>query len=49
MSFKEIRSEIEYYTGKKPTAQEAQEIAMFYNNGYGASLDEIISDYYGCI
>lgn len=48
MSLKEIKSEIEYYTGKKPTTQEAQEIAMFYNNGCGASLDEIISDYYGC-
>lgn len=47
MSLKEIKSEIEYYTGKKPTTQEAQEIAMFYNNG-SASLDEIISDYYGC-
>ena len=48
MSLKEIKSEIEYYTGKKPTAQEVQEIAIYYNNSCGASLDEIISDYYGC-
>ena len=48
MSFKEIRSEIEYYTGKKPTAQEVQEVAMHFNANH-RPIGEIISDYYGCI
>ena len=47
MSFKEIRSEIEYYTGKKPTAQEVQEVAMYFNAN-NRPIEEIISDYYGC-
>ena len=48
MSLKEIKTEIEYYAGRTPTDEEAQEIAMYYNNSCGASLDEIISDYYNC-
>ena len=47
MSLKEIKTEIEYYTGNTPTEAEVEEIAFYYNAG-GASLDEIISDYYGC-
>ena len=47
MSLKEIKTEIEDYAGRTPTDEEAQEIAFYYNAG-GASLDEIISDYYGC-
>lgn len=48
MSVKEIKKEIEYYAGRTATEDEAQEIAFYYNSGC-ASLDEIISDYYGCI
>ena len=48
MSIREIKEEIYYYADRKATDEEAQEIAMYYNNSCGASLDEIISDYYNC-
>ncbi|MBO5423930.1 MAG: hypothetical protein J6A25_07790 [Lachnospiraceae bacterium] len=48
MSLKEIKQEILYYADIEATDEEASEIAMFYNQG-SADLDEVISDYYGCI
>lgn len=48
MSIEMIKSEVLYYTGMEATNQEAQEIKAFAEDCPGASLDEIISDYYGC-
>ena len=48
MSIEHIKNEILYYTGLKATNQEAQEIKAFAEDCPGSSLDEIISDYYGC-
>jgi hypothetical protein len=44
----EIKREVMYYLRRKATTEEAEEILDFYENNPGASLDEIISDYYGC-
>ena len=48
MSIEMIKNEIYYYTGMKASTQEAQEIKAFVEDCPGASMDEIISDYYGC-
>ena len=48
MSIEHIKNEVLYYTGMKATNQEAQEIKAFAEDCPGASLGEIISDYYGC-
>ena len=47
MSLKEIKTEIEYYTGNTPTEAEVEEIAFYVNSGAG-ELSQIVSDYYGC-
>ena len=48
MSIEFIKSEVLYYCGKKVSNQEAEEIKAFAEDCPGASLSEIISDYYGC-
>lgn len=48
MSIEMIKNEVYYYYGMKATNQEAQEIKAFAEDCPGASLGEIISDYYGC-
>ena len=48
MSIEMIKSEVYYYTGMRASNQEALEIKAFVEDCPGASLDEIISDYYGC-
>lgn len=48
MSIEMIKNEVLYYTGMKVGTQEAKEIKAFVEDCPGASLDEIISDYYGC-
>ena len=48
MSIEMIKNEVLYYTGMKASNQEAQEIKAFAEDCPGASLGEIISDYYGC-
>ena len=48
MSIEFIKNEVMYYTGLKVSTQEAQEIKAFAEDCHGASLDEIIADYYGC-
>lgn len=48
MSIEYIKNEVLYYCGMKASTQEAKEIKAFAEDCPGASLDEIISDYYGC-
>ena len=48
MTIEQIKKELKYYTGMKVSTKEAQEIKAFAEDCPGASLDEIISDYYGC-
>ena len=48
MSIEHIKNEVLYHIGMKATNQEAQEIKAFAEDYPGASLDEIILDYYGC-
>ena len=48
MSIETIKNEVYYYCGLKATNLEAQEIKAFAEDCPVASLDEIISDYYGC-
>ena len=48
MSIEQIKTEVMYYCGMKASTQEAQEIKAFAEDCPGASLDEIISDYYNC-
>jgi hypothetical protein len=48
MSIEMIKNEVYYYCGMKVTNQEAQEIKAFAEDCPGASLGEIISDYYSC-
>lgn len=43
----QIKKEIYYYTGKRVTDDEALEILDFQKENPGASLDEILNDYYG--
>jgi hypothetical protein len=42
-----IKKEVYYYNGRYITDDEALEILDFKNENPGASLDEIINDYYG--
>lgn len=46
MSIEQMKKEIWYYTGKKATKQEAEEILGFVEDNPSASLDEIIQEYY---
>jgi hypothetical protein len=46
MSIEFIKNEVLYYTGMKVSTREAKEIQAFVEDCPGASLDEIISDYY---
>lgn len=48
MSIESIKQEVYYCIGRRPTVQEAEEILDFAEMNPSASLDEIISDYYGC-
>lgn len=48
MSIEQIKKEVLYYRGKKATTAEAEEILAFAEDCPGASLDEIITDYYSC-
>ena len=48
MSIEQIKNEVLYYCGMKVSTREAAEIKAFAEDCPGASLDEIISDYYGC-
>ena len=48
MTIEQIKKEVKYYHGKAATTQEAEEIQAFMEDCPGASLDEIISDYYSC-
>jgi len=47
MSVEYVQNEVEYYTGRKCSKEEAQEIIWFVKNNK-ASLEEVISAYYGC-
>ena len=47
MTIEMIKEEVEYYTGRKCSDEEAQEILWHYNN-HKVSLEEIISAYYSC-
>ena len=46
MTIAEMKKEIWYYSGKKATDEEAEEILGFIENNPSASLDEIIQEYY---
>lgn len=46
MSIETLRKEIYYYTGKKPSDEEVEEIKDFYEQSPHSDLSEIISDYY---
>jgi hypothetical protein len=48
MSIEYLRKEIFYYTGKKPSTEEVEEIKCFVEQNPESDLSEIISDYYGC-
>lgn len=48
MSIEQVKRDVYYYLGRRPTVQEAEEIMDFAEMNPSASLDEIISDYYGC-
>ena len=48
MTIEQIKREAYYYRGKTPADAEAEEILAFAEDCPGASLDEIISDYYSC-
>ena len=48
MSIEFIKNEVLYYCCMKISTLEAEEIKAFAEDCPGASLGEIISDYYGC-
>ena len=48
MSIETLRNEIYYYTGKKPSDDEVEEIMDFVKQSPESDLSSIISDYYGC-
>lgn len=48
MSIETLRKEIYYYTGKKPSDDEVEEIKYFVEQNPDSDLSEIISDYYSC-
>lgn len=43
-----ILEEIEYYTGRTASIEEAKEILWHLDHNSGTALEEIISAYYGC-
>jgi hypothetical protein len=47
MTIAQLKREIWYYIGKKATDEEAEEILGFIEDNPEASIDEIISDYFG--
>lgn len=48
MAVKQIKDEVLYYLRRRATDEEVEEILGFIEDNPEASLDEIISDYYGC-
>lgn len=48
MTIKEIKEEVKYYLRRRATDEEAEEILGFIEDNPEASLDEIVSEYYGC-
>lgn len=48
MSIEQVKKEVLYYNGRNITDDEAEEILAFVEDCPGASLSEIISDYYSC-
>lgn len=48
MTLEQIKKEIYYYTGTKPTNEEAEEIEAMKEDNPSATLCEIIADYYSC-
>jgi len=48
MTVKEIIEEVEYYIGKRISKREAEEIKWHLENHPHATLEEIVSAYYGC-
>ena len=46
MTIEYIKEEVEYYTGKKCSDEEAEEILWHVKQG--KNLGEVISAYYGC-
>lgn len=48
MSVEFVKGEIYYYKGFVPTVEEVEEIIDFCRQSPMSSLDEVISDYYGC-
>ena len=48
-SLEAVKREIFYYLGKNVSDDEAEEIMYIKEDNPTASLDEIISDYYGCM
>lgn len=48
MTTEQIKDEVLYYLRRRATDEEAEEILGYVEDNPGASLDEIIADYYGC-
>ena len=48
MTVEQIKKEVYYYIGKKISDDEALEIMYFVEDCPGASLDEIVSEYFSC-
>lgn len=48
MTIEQIKNEVYYYSGRYCSDEEAGEILAFAEDCTGASLSEIISDYYNC-
>jgi hypothetical protein len=48
MSIEQIKKEVYYYCGQSISDAEAEEILAFAEDCPGASLSEIVSDYYNC-
>lgn len=48
MSIEQVKKEVLYYNGRNITDDEAEEILALIEDCPGASLSEIISDYYNC-
>ena len=48
MSIETIKKEAYYYLGKHITDDEAAEVADFVSQNPGASLCEILADYFSC-
>ena len=46
MTIEQLKKDIWYYSGKRATTQEAEEILDLIEYNPEASLDEIITDYY---